>query len=262
MAWNIITLISGHGSYQQLALRLCYQLLIADNIMDRYFLMKSLLTFDACVTHDFSTSSTSDIDRFLLLLPLTVTRQAQTEVSVIVSLIHFLHIFSLTGFHQRNNIFGNFSPCLVRIIQPSPAPTVITHSLTDHCQPNYKRRSRSNWTAGGIDESEMTAVKNKSFKWSLDFTRWVPSCLSTWRYSRYTLLRTHAVLCFRSRHEKSADNVSPPGYSQSAGQNGTELSKDSESSRLIIKKSWDLALGPLKQVFSFELCLMFHPVCL
>lgn len=42
--------------------------------------------------------------------------------------------------------------------------------------------------------------------------------------------------------------MSPPGYSQLAGQNGTELTKDSESSRLIIKKSWDLALGPLKQV--------------
>lgn len=53
---------------------------------------------------------------------------------------------------------------------------------------------------------------------------------------------------YRNKHEKSTDNVSPPGYSQSAGLNGTELSKDSESSRLIIKKSWDLALGPLKQV--------------
>lgn len=52
----------------------------------------------------------------------------------------------------------------------------------------------------------------------------------------------------RSKHEKSTDNVSPPGYSQLAGQNGTEMSKDGESSRLIIKKSWDLALGPLKQV--------------
>lgn len=54
---------------------------------------------------------------------------------------------------------------------------------------------------------------------------------------------------FRNKHEKS-DNVCPPGYSQLAGQNGTELSRDSESSRLIIKKSWDLALGPLKQVLT------------
>ncbi|XP_050426581.1 ER membrane protein complex subunit 4 [Adelges cooleyi] len=68
----------------------------------------------------------------------------------------------------------------------------------------------------------MGTVKNKSFKWALDFTR--------------------------NKHEKIYDNISPPGYSQAAGQNGTELSKDSESNRLIIKKSWDLALGPLKQV--------------
>ncbi|XP_050527488.1 ER membrane protein complex subunit 4 isoform X2 [Daktulosphaira vitifoliae] len=51
-----------------------------------------------------------------------------------------------------------------------------------------------------------------------------------------------------SKHEKVPDNVNPPGYSQSVGLNGTELSKDSESNRLIMKKSWDLALGPLKQV--------------
>lgn len=68
----------------------------------------------------------------------------------------------------------------------------------------------------------MSSMKTKSLKWSLDFTK--------------------------QKHERTTDNVSPPGYSQSAGQNGTELSKDNESSRLIIKKSWDLALGPLKQV--------------
>jgi len=68
----------------------------------------------------------------------------------------------------------------------------------------------------------------------------------------------------RNKHEKSTDNVSPPGYSQLAGQNGTELSRDSESSRLIIKKSWDLALGPLKQVlklinfkFNIQLLIFF-----
>lgn len=68
----------------------------------------------------------------------------------------------------------------------------------------------------------MASAKSKTFKWSLDFTR--------------------------NKYEKATDNVSPPGYSQLAGQNGTELTKDSDSSRLIIKKSWDLALGPLKQV--------------
>lgn len=68
---------------------------------------------------------------------------------------------------------------------------------------------------------------------------------------------TVCLIC-RSKYEKSTDNVSPPGYSQLAGQSGTELSKDSESSRLIIKKSWDLALGPLKQVCSlFDLLISF-----
>lgn len=68
----------------------------------------------------------------------------------------------------------------------------------------------------------MSTARSKAFKWSLDFTK--------------------------NKHEKTTDNVSPPGYSQLAGQNGTELSKDGDSNRLIIKKSWDLALGPLKQV--------------
>lgn len=49
--------------------------------------------------------------------------------------------------------------------------------------------------------------------------------------------------------------MSPPGYSQLAGQSGTELSKENESNRLIIKKSWDLALGPLKQVYFTKIVL-------
>lgn len=68
----------------------------------------------------------------------------------------------------------------------------------------------------------MTTARSKAFKWSLDFTK--------------------------NKYEKTTDNVCPPGYSQLAGQNGTELSKEGDSNRLIIKKSWDLALGPLKQV--------------
>lgn len=62
---------------------------------------------------------------------------------------------------------------------------------------------------------------------------------------------------FRNKYEKSTDSTSPPGYSQSAGQNGSELSKDSESSRLMIKKSWDLALGPLKQVSTWSIFSFF-----
>lgn len=42
--------------------------------------------------------------------------------------------------------------------------------------------------------------------------------------------------------------ASPPGYNPSVGQVYTESSKENDSNMLIIKKSWDLALGPLKQV--------------
>ncbi|VVC30589.1 Protein of unknown function DUF1077, TMEM85 [Cinara cedri] len=68
----------------------------------------------------------------------------------------------------------------------------------------------------------MTASKNKNFKWSLDFTK--------------------------NKHERSTDIANPPGYTQLSSQNGTELAKEGDSNRLIIKKSWDIALGPLKQV--------------
>lgn len=54
--------------------------------------------------------------------------------------------------------------------------------------------------------------------------------------------------CYRSKQEKSTDLASPPGYNPSLGQVYTETSKESDPNHLIIKKSWDLALGPLKQV--------------
>ncbi|KAK9509850.1 hypothetical protein O3M35_004751 [Rhynocoris fuscipes] len=65
-------------------------------------------------------------------------------------------------------------------------------------------------------------TNNKKFKWSLD--------LNT-----------------RSKQERT-DLAAPPGYNPSVSQVHTETSKDSDSNHLIIKKSWDLALGPLKQV--------------
>lgn len=52
----------------------------------------------------------------------------------------------------------------------------------------------------------------------------------------------------RNRQDKNADLASPPGYNPSVGQVYTESSKENDSNMLIIKKSWDLALGPLKQV--------------
>uniref|UniRef100_A0A1B6D529 ER membrane protein complex subunit 4 n=1 Tax=Clastoptera arizonana TaxID=38151 RepID=A0A1B6D529_9HEMI len=64
---------------------------------------------------------------------------------------------------------------------------------------------------------------SRKFKWSLDFTT-------------------------RSRQDKNADLASPPGYNPSVSQVYTESSKENDSNHLIIKKSWDLALGPLKQL--------------
>uniref|UniRef100_A0A1B6LJJ2 ER membrane protein complex subunit 4 n=1 Tax=Graphocephala atropunctata TaxID=36148 RepID=A0A1B6LJJ2_9HEMI len=64
---------------------------------------------------------------------------------------------------------------------------------------------------------------SRKFKWALDLS------------SRY-------------KQEKSSDLPSPPGYNFSVGQVYTETSKDNDPNHLIIKKSWDLALGPLKQV--------------
>ncbi|XP_041973764.1 ER membrane protein complex subunit 4 [Aricia agestis] len=62
----------------------------------------------------------------------------------------------------------------------------------------------------------------KKFKWSMDFNSSKPKSVTM-------------------------DVPSPPGYSQSANTNYTEASKDTDN-LLLIKKLWDVALGPLKQV--------------
>ncbi|CAF4757455.1 ER membrane protein complex subunit 4 [Pieris napi] len=69
----------------------------------------------------------------------------------------------------------------------------------------------------------MSQLKNsKKFKWALDFNP-------------------------KSRSQ-TTELPSPPGYSQSTSANYVETSKDSDSQLLLIKKLWDVALGPLKQV--------------
>jgi len=70
----------------------------------------------------------------------------------------------------------------------------------------------------------MATVKasNRKFKWSLDFNQ-------------------------RGK-TSNAELASPPGYNPAAAQNHTETSKESDANHLIIKKLWDVALGPLKQV--------------
>lgn len=61
---------------------------------------------------------------------------------------------------------------------------------------------------------------NRKFKWALDFTT-------------------------RSR---SNDLPAPPGFNPAVGQNHMEVTMDTDQSHLILKKSWDIALGPIKQV--------------
>lgn len=62
----------------------------------------------------------------------------------------------------------------------------------------------------------------------------------------FTIVLNAFVL--RGKTEKNFDIASPPGYNASIVQVSTEISKESDPNHLIIKKSWDLALGPLKQV--------------
>lgn len=51
----------------------------------------------------------------------------------------------------------------------------------------------------------------------------------------------------RSKLEKQLELPSPPGYSSSLGQVHAEASRETDAN-LIVKKSWDIALAPLKQV--------------
>lgn len=42
--------------------------------------------------------------------------------------------------------------------------------------------------------------------------------------------------------------ASPPGFNIAAGQNHSEVARDTDQTSLIAKKSWDVALGPVKGV--------------
>lgn len=53
----------------------------------------------------------------------------------------------------------------------------------------------------------------------------------------------------RNNKERSSELASPPGYTHGVALvHSTDHARDANSNHLIIKKSWDLALGPLKQV--------------
>ncbi|XP_076636527.1 ER membrane protein complex subunit 4 [Colletes latitarsis] len=71
----------------------------------------------------------------------------------------------------------------------------------------------------------MAAVKQntKRSKWALDFAH-------------------------KSKQDKNADVPFPPGYTPVASFHAADSIRETDSNHLIMKKSWDLALGPLKQV--------------
>lgn len=50
------------------------------------------------------------------------------------------------------------------------------------------------------------------------------------------------------RNRNNNDLPSPPGFNPSVGQSNMEVTMDTDQSHLILKKSWDIALGPIKQV--------------
>ncbi|XP_014249692.1 ER membrane protein complex subunit 4 [Cimex lectularius] len=68
----------------------------------------------------------------------------------------------------------------------------------------------------------VSRMNSRKFKWALDMNT-------------------------RSKADRS-DLAAPPGYNPAVSQIHTESSKESDPNHLIIKKSWDLALGPIKQV--------------
>lgn len=59
---------------------------------------------------------------------------------------------------------------------------------------------------------------------------------------------------FRSKSDRNVDLPSPPGYNPGIGGNQIDHARETDSMHLIVKKSWDLALGPLKQVRYFCKC--------
>jgi len=67
----------------------------------------------------------------------------------------------------------------------------------------------------------MSKTSSKKFKWNLEFN---------------------------SKSNKNSDFVSPPGYNLTGGQSHSEVSRDTDQSQLIMKKSWDVALGPVKGI--------------
>ncbi|KAI1285237.1 ER membrane protein complex subunit 4 [Halotydeus destructor] len=72
------------------------------------------------------------------------------------------------------------------------------------------------------NKSLSSNIKDKRHKWALSFGS-------------------------KSRGERHGDLPSPPGYTAAVSQAHSEASREADPS-LVVKKSWDIALAPLKQI--------------
>lgn len=106
----------------------------------------------------------------------------------------------------------------------------------------------------------MSKATVKKFKWSLDYnSKWVERVQSA-RARRqpkqdWKFLIWLNFVCVLSSFicRKNTELASPPGYNPQVGQTHSEVAKDGDQSQLIIKKSWDVALGPIKGVSGHQL---------
>ncbi|XP_035790747.1 ER membrane protein complex subunit 4-like [Anopheles albimanus] len=73
-------------------------------------------------------------------------------------------------------------------------------------------------------------VASKKFKWGLDFNT--------------------------KPRSSNSDIPAPPGYNPSADVVSSKVSNPTDQSHLILKKSWEIALGPIKQ-FPMNLVIMY-----
>ncbi|KPM03796.1 transmembrane protein 85-like protein [Sarcoptes scabiei] len=81
----------------------------------------------------------------------------------------------------------------------------------------------------------------KSNRWSLCFTKFVALCC------KFYCIEFNHFLFYRLNKTERSDVCSPPGYTHHHGYVQNESSREIDNN-LIVKKSWDIALAPLKQI--------------
>lgn len=64
---------------------------------------------------------------------------------------------------------------------------------------------------------------------------------------RFSLFQCHNASSFNRSRSDRLDLASPPGFNPNIGHGHSEISQEVDSN-LIVKKSWDIALAPLKQI--------------